>query len=606
MNGIGLHIASRTPENRSPRSGRVRGRRIEMLIAPMRALGQGSRVAARRALMSTLPRTDEFIEARCETNVLMCAVAGAEHQESEDGDLEIVEGWWPEPVGMRVACAPIVRAKEDGACGVEVEMDRLGLRPIFHGRLRGCEIIVSTQPALLAAMLGADVSAECFAQALLVGYPLDDCSAFEGVHRLRPGQSIRFDGDGPVKIVAAPNSPADHDAARDALIERTIDGVAAAFERDDALELSGGMDSRLVLAMGLSRGVKPRLAFTIGEPGDEDVEFARALCRQADIEHHRLPAAADKESLVPNGLRFVEQSGFTVDASAYAWLPSVFHRLSAWREGQIGGGGGECAVGFYDSPLDPLGRLPGVGIEAWIRRRLLQTGMRLSDRFEQDAAHDLQTAVVDRAARWFEDHAGEPWRERTARFYREQRMPNAGGGVLSASACWYRPCQPLLSTAFQQWCGRLSLAERRHRLAQRALLERLAPELATIPLEGGRTVPCGAKATVRRLRHVARAQAGKTWRRAFGRRKQPDVGAARTADDLSRRPDVEALINELAESGALPIRHGAWHAASIARTWDERSFGMLITFALARRRATELRRLLGRNERDEQARKRAA
>jgi hypothetical protein len=567
----------------------LQAQRIELIAAPTALLDALDGEALRSALSSTLPSTDTVIETMCGAYRVTAVATNARRSDpNKDGAFEIVEGWWPEPVGVRIACPGPEHESVDSQRGIEIEADHLGLRPIFHARTGRGEIIAATQPALLAALVGSRMSAASFSQALLVGYLLNDCSIFEHIHRLRPGEMIRIAGDGSSDIAAAPDRTTTTHASRAELIARVADRVATSFEQGDALELSGGMDSRLVLAMGLSRGVRPRLAFTIGEPGDEDVAFARAICRKTGVEHRRLPTAASGDALESDGLRFVEQSGYTVDANAYAWLPSVFRRLSDDRDAQIGGGGGECAGGFYDSPLDGLARLPGGGLEWWIRRRLLIGGVRLSDLLETEAARGLESTVVRRAQRWFAARSHEPWRATTARFYREQRVPNAGGGVLSASACWYRPLQPLLGAAFQAWCDTLAPGERRGRATQRALLQTLAPDLAEIPLQGGRVVRRGGAAFAGRIRHIAAAQSEKAWRRALNRAKRPDLGAAEAANGLARRPRIERLIRELLTSHELPIRRTSDGTLIDPAAWDERSLGMLITFALARHRATAL------------------
>lgn len=595
MRMLKLDQPERTPERHADigptAMGRLRCRRMELLAIPTVLSRSVAPQALRDAIACTLPRVDAFMERPCGSHTLLCALCDAKRFEDQSAELELIEGRAPDPVGMRVVWARHEADQAARRATIRIETDDLGLRPIFHARTAAGELIVGTQPALLAALLGSTVSAESFSQASLIGYLLDDCTVFDDVRRLRPDQMIRIGGAGSgERIGERDQRTQEQSSSRSELIDRVVDRVAESFEQGDALELSGGMDSRLVLAMGLSRGVRPQLAFTIGDPADEDVRFAGQLCEHAGVEHVRLSASAGRDELASEGLRFVEQSAFTVDASAYAWLPSVFRRLGALRSGQIGGGGGECAGGFYDSPLDALAGASSGGLDLWIRRRLQNSGAGLTTCLDDDVAVSLEKTVLDRVRRWFDAHADEPWRDRTARFYREQRMPNAGGGVLSASACWYRPHQPLLSFPFQAWCDALEPKERRGRTAQRQLLKTLAPELAAIPLQGGRVVSTSGAAAAGRLGHIIAAQSEKFWRRALNRRKQPDLGAAKAANELAAQPIVEQLINDLLASNDLPLRRDNAGLALSGRTgWDERSIGMLITFALAHRRTNELR-----------------
>ena len=52
------------------------------------------------------------------------------------------------------------------------------------------------------------------------------------------------------------------------------------------------------------------------------------------------------------------------------------------------------------------------------------------------------------------------WREASDAFYLTQRIPNAGGPVLCASACWYEPLQPFLHQTYIEWTRSLTPSQR--------------------------------------------------------------------------------------------------------------------------------------------------
>src|SRR5438105_4886825 len=59
-------------------------------------------------------------------------------------------------------------------------------------------------------------------------------------------------------------------------LDRYFKAVTAAFGNRVACALSGGYDSRLILALLRRHGIKPRV-YVYGPPGDKDVESARAI-----------------------------------------------------------------------------------------------------------------------------------------------------------------------------------------------------------------------------------------------------------------------------------------------------------------------------------------
>ena len=69
----------------------------------------------------------------------------------------------------------------------QIEGDHLGLFPVYHGCDARGQIVASTYPELVAALVGGSLSLESLAEHLLVGYNLDDHTPFHGVPRLRPG-----------------------------------------------------------------------------------------------------------------------------------------------------------------------------------------------------------------------------------------------------------------------------------------------------------------------------------------------------------------------------------------------------------------------------------
>ena len=131
-----------------------------------------------------------------------------------------------------------------------------------------------------------------------------------------------------------------------------------------AIELTGGVDSRLLLALCASADARPAFAFTIGPESSDDALVARALCDIVGVEHRCIPTFAPERHATSDARAFCAGSGWICNAASSAWLPGVFGILQNARGAQITGVGGEIAGGFYHTPLDPLFGAALIGLTA--------------------------------------------------------------------------------------------------------------------------------------------------------------------------------------------------------------------------------------------------
>jgi asparagine synthase (glutamine-hydrolysing) len=126
---------------------------------------------------------------------------------------------------------------------------------------------------------------EAVADYLMVGHPLGAATPHPEVARLAGSTVIRIPDRGarqqsPVPEPAQhyPGSPSSPEGAVDAL----LDAVEQDVPRDCALSMSGGLDSRLLLAASLALGRRPRLIIS-GIPGSFDREVATSLGRRLGL-----------------------------------------------------------------------------------------------------------------------------------------------------------------------------------------------------------------------------------------------------------------------------------------------------------------------------------
>lgn len=205
----------------------------------------------------------------------------------------VLERWAnaPDAIDNADGVYSLIKYEPDSPDGPRLSLanDRYGSRRLFVLE-DGDEFVFAADFAPLAAWLGArlEVDAQFITDSICLSAPLDDRTWARQVRLFPPASEWSVSRDGvrrsrywdfarlpPANVTAPSNMIERVDAAwRDALARRM---------RGDRLgqQLSGGMDSRLILADGQRRG-GDWLTMTYGEPGSDEVRFAK---RAADAAH---------------------------------------------------------------------------------------------------------------------------------------------------------------------------------------------------------------------------------------------------------------------------------------------------------------------------------
>jgi hypothetical protein len=450
---------------------------------------------------------------------------------------------WTDALDGRCAAA----VYDDAERALTVRADPLGAYPLYRAEVDGATWISNRAEPLRALAGSRTVDLDALAGLLGGGWPLGGEPAWSAVRRLAPGVLSLHPqgGERRREVLSLADTAAMCGAGWDAgeAARRLVDEVRALADwpgRDSLLPVTGGRDSRLVLAAALRAGV-PFTAATGGAPDSPDVVAARELCAAAGIAHTLLPAdpAGDPWSAPEDAARVLglTASGTASLADAAGFPLSGGERLGdLWHSGQ----GGEIARRYYasaaardrDGAVDALervfcGRRPGrsdplspagrervrAGIAAWVDRRLA-AGARVDD------LPDL--------------------------FYLDERM-GAWAGPTHAAVEWVR------DTTSPLWSARLlphllggTVEERGGEAFHDAVLRELAPELAAVPYAGGGK---------RGVRHKARRAAEEARRRLA----RPSAGNG-SGDPFAPVPARTRA------AAAMHPHHPAWHVLDRART----------------------------------------
>ena len=240
---------------------------------------------------------------------------------------------------------------------LEMAADALGAYPVFVAEHGGARWFSNNATALRALACADDLDPLALAGVLGGGWSLTGDPLWGAVRRLPGGTVLRLGADGSEQrsqllsdeeVIGMLGRGCDPATAADQLVAglRALGGWPG---RPDVVPVTGGRDSRLILAAAL-RAQLPFAAVTGGAPHDPDVVVARELCRRTGIEH-ALVAPDPHGDMYTDPIRAAEvvdlMSAGTASLADAAGFPLGPRSgpLPLWHSGQ----GGEIARGYYGS-----------------------------------------------------------------------------------------------------------------------------------------------------------------------------------------------------------------------------------------------------------------
>lgn len=375
--------------------------------------------------------------------------------------------------------------------------DSAGLGQVFYASEDGVALCASSA-LLLGSLLGAGLDLDGIAAFALFGSFPFSRTPFSGVKKLLPAGSLRLAGG---KIaVEEPGAPYLSDAADARTDRRHVDDVADALAAavramhqaapDGVLELSGGVDSRLVLAALPAGDRADHRAITLNSAGElsADARIARQIARLYGIEHEIVyPLAQDQVSFalreeIPTLLRKV--------AVGYDGLANPVDRLplaivsNMETQARFGGANGEIIRGYY-YPLQPFSRPASDSLLArFVDWRLSGDSSPKPAIFSAGFADHLEAArrIMKEGLHPLEGS----WGSVLDRVYMQFRVQcwigagSVGGRFRQHTVLW-----PFLDAGFLQAAMAAPPGLKRDSKLAFRVLARLAPELARLPLDTG-------------------------------------------------------------------------------------------------------------------------
>lgn len=376
--------------------------------------------------------------------------------------------------------------------GDEVRMvaDSMGFRQLFHSAAGDAgPAAISSSALAVGRARKAPLDLTAVGNQSLLGWQLGQRTLFAGVEKLRPGAVAGLQ-DAEVSVVEHPRperSPlALEQAIRQAaaLLRRSLEALLDDHP-DAVLQLTGGLDSRLLLSAippSRRRGLR---AMTLGIPGSGDAAIAAQISHRYGIDHE-VHGLASVDGLTPE-----ESWHLCVDAAVRLDAMSDPVALAALGVGErafgqgvrISGLGGEVARGFYY-----VGR---VADRAYTRKdaaRLASWRMFVNEAVEPGLLTDQFAAWARSTAEGEVYEAmragGDEWFRATDELYLRHRMQRWAGATDTAVSSQRVVINPMLDAEFLDIAARLAPRDKAASRFLASLQVELDADLARIPLDG--------------------------------------------------------------------------------------------------------------------------
>lgn len=367
--------------------------------------------------------------------------------------------------------------------------DVLGFRHLYE--VSGVDWAgLATSVHVLSTHLGSSLDDEALAVQSQLGWQLGQRTLFAGVGKVAPGTVVTLSAGRMHRATTSPapsepQLPTDQAVTAVARLLRSYLNAYLDDHPDAILQLSGGVDSRVVLSAVPPARRKGLHAMTLGVPGSPDLDIATDLTQRFGMRHEVITLDRlddiDAKQAYERCVAAAVELDCTADPLAHAALAGAEEHAEPGP--RLSGLGGEVARGFYY-----LGRTRNPAVTSQWAGRLARWRMFANDGVQSGAlAADFGSWAREFAVKEVEQAlvgTGKAWLAATDDLYLTHRMQR-WGGITETAVCLDRPVvSPMLDDRFLALVDRVHPADKHNAHFLCRVLEELDPNLALVPLDG--------------------------------------------------------------------------------------------------------------------------
>lgn len=373
--------------------------------------------------------------------------------------------------------------------------DRCGLDHVYYWKGDGIAAAASSA-LLLGLIFGEPPDTGALGDFALIGYCVGLESMIENVRKLGPGEACwlqngRAEVATYVPAVGHPegNRLTGAEAARKGAeaMRATVEACIKAFPDCD-LELSGGMDSRLVLAGIPANERRGHRLITLDDPTTNDARVAGDIARRLSMEHvcvkmNRLADIDPEEAVdvVRSASICRDHQANPIECGVQEWV-----RREIGSRPRLTGQNGEIARGFFYPTMPLAEKVTPQGIASLVRWRLM-TNDPVKSGLLQVAFRDATIArATEEIVKIFSRYP-DIWGYALDDFYLDFRMHRWSGIRFTGGGRNRVILAPFFHETYIAWAKSLHFEEKNGSRAFARTLEELDHALAQVPTDAGPT-----------------------------------------------------------------------------------------------------------------------
>ena len=464
--------------------------------------------------------------------------------------------------------------RSSASAPIDVITDVSGLSHIFVRSGKGYAA-ASNSPQVLWSLDPRSFDDEALQGFSIMGHFDSDRSGFADVWKIPAAHRARLHS-GLLSVVRystedmMPAGGTDQQLIKDgsALLRDLVGAAVATHPEPLVLELSGGLDSRAILAAMTPEMRANTQALTLGQPGETDWELATGIAKKYGIPHEFVDLRGLNDLSPEQAWNLVYRSAINHEGQSRPVTSAVLD----WVEAQLShgprfnGNNGEYASGRYYA-FQRSGKVTRARVERLARWWIFANDLVDPWIFKSGVLEHARESTVSRMETEFRSYDAD-WFRVTDDHYLYGRMQRWCGSDFSVSAHQRPILAPFFCAPYLQWARRLSPDQKRMARIFSGMIHELNPELADVFIKTGAEKPWMTPRDYYERKAITRGRIGMEFVTAVSRK---GLQRLRPGTDVppAGGPSLTALVRQhWVENPSLlePISHIDWidHDATLA------------------------------------------